>query len=261
LVGARLVVAREIEGESSFELVHEALIAAWGTLHDWLAGAVAENRRLLRQNGERLVAKVRLLLVGLLTLIQLTPLLGLDKVPPSQVAVHNLEKIVGRWATGSALVVAIILYLAARRAYRPWISLLSVLFDVTGVSASLAIFFVLDLPLTALNSKVLFEVYFLAIASAGLRYDWRLCTGASSLAVAEYLGLCVYAVHHWDLETAFGDDPTYGEFGWVNVVGRTVILVGAGVIGAAVALYGRQLLTGSRGILSVSSGAATSRAN
>jgi len=36
LVGARLVVARELEGESTFELVHEALLAAWSTLREWL---------------------------------------------------------------------------------------------------------------------------------------------------------------------------------------------------------------------------------
>src|SRR5262249_19819781 len=162
-------------------------------------------------NGERLVAKVRILLVGLLTLIQLTPLLGLDNVPASQVAAHNLEKFVGRSVTGFALVAAVLLYLAVRHAYRPWISLLSVIFDVNGVSASLAIFFVLNQPLTALNSKVVFEVYFLAIASAGLRHDWRLCVVASALAVTQYLGLSVYAVHHWDLEALFGADPSYGE--------------------------------------------------
>ncbi|HUM10679.1 MAG TPA: protein kinase [Myxococcaceae bacterium] len=45
VVGARLVVAREMEGESTFELVHEALISGWGSLRDWL-GAAAEKRRL-----------------------------------------------------------------------------------------------------------------------------------------------------------------------------------------------------------------------
>ena len=48
LVGARLVVAREVEGESTFELVHEALITGWGTLHDWL-DAAADQRRLLQR--------------------------------------------------------------------------------------------------------------------------------------------------------------------------------------------------------------------
>ena len=48
LVGARLIVAREIEGESTFELVHEALISGWGTLREWLDEA-AHQRRLLQR--------------------------------------------------------------------------------------------------------------------------------------------------------------------------------------------------------------------
>ena len=48
LVEARLVVARELEGDSTFELVHEALISGWGTLHEWL-DAAAEQRRLLQR--------------------------------------------------------------------------------------------------------------------------------------------------------------------------------------------------------------------
>jgi hypothetical protein len=84
---------------------------------------------------------------------------------------------------------------------------------------------------------------------------------ASALAVTQYLGLSVYAIHHWDLEAAFGADPSYGGFGWGSQFGRLVILVGAGVIGAAVALYGRQWLTASRGVLPVSSRGAPDRAN
>lgn len=48
LVGARLVVAREVEGESTFELVHEALISGWGTLREWL-DAAADRRRLIQR--------------------------------------------------------------------------------------------------------------------------------------------------------------------------------------------------------------------
>ncbi len=48
LVGARLVVARQMEGESTFELVHEALLTGWGTLGEWLDSA-ADQRRLLQR--------------------------------------------------------------------------------------------------------------------------------------------------------------------------------------------------------------------
>jgi hypothetical protein len=185
--------------------------------------------------GERLMAKVRLLLMALLALIQLTPLLELDSIP-ARVAFHSQEAVVGRWLTGSCLLVAILLWLAVRYAYRPWMAVFTVFIDVTAVSAGLAVFLFLNRPLTAVNSRVVFEVYFLAIASAGLRYDWRLCVAASALAVTEYLGLSLYAANHWDLALAFAADSSYGPFGWGAQVARLVVLVGAGVIGAAVAL-------------------------
>jgi len=191
------------------------------------------------ETGERLVARVRLLATLLLALIQLTPLLELDSVP-ARVAFNSLESMVGRGLTGTGLLVAVLLWLAVRYAYRPWMGLLSIFSDVTLVSAGLAVFFALSRPLTAVNSRVVFEVYFLAIASAGLRYDWRLCVVASALAVTEFLGISLYASTHWDLTAAFGADPSYGEFGWGTQIARVIVLVGAGVIGSAVALRGHQ---------------------
>ena len=191
------------------------------------------------ESGERLVARVRLISMALLASIQLTPLLELDSVP-ARVAFRSQEAVVGSALTGAGLLVAILLWLAVRYAYRPWTCLLSIFLDVTLVSAGLAVFFALDRPLTGLNSRVVFEVYFLAIASAGLRYDWRLCIAAAALAVAEYLGLSLYAARHWDLDAAFQADSSYGGFGWASQVGRSVVLVGAGVIGAAVARRGHR---------------------
>ena len=185
------------------------------------------------------MARVRLLATALLALIQLTPLLELDSVP-ARVAFHSLEAMVGICLTGAGLLVAVLLWLAVRYAYRPWMGLLSIFIDVTLVSAGLAVFFALNRPLTAVNSRVVFEVYFLAIASAGLRYDWRLCVFASALAVAEYLGISLYAAHRWDLGAAFDLDGSYGAFGWGAQVARMVVLVGAGVIGSSVALRGHQ---------------------
>ena len=185
------------------------------------------------------MARVRLLLTALLALIQLTPLLELDSVP-ARIAFHSQEAVVGRCLTGAGLLVAILLWLAVKYGYRPWIGLLSIFSDVTLVSAGLAVFFVLDRPLTAVNSKVVFEVYFLAITSAGLRYDWRLCIVASVLAVSEYLGICLYAVHHWNLDAAFEAESGYGAFGWSAQVGRLIVLVSAGVMGTAIAMRGHQ---------------------
>ncbi|MGO9063930.1 MAG: hypothetical protein ACLQIH_04200, partial [Myxococcaceae bacterium] len=173
------------------------------------------------ESGERLVAKVRLVSIALLALIQLTPLLGLGGVP-RRAAFFSQEAAVGRGLTAAGLAAALLIYVAVRYGYRPWIGVLSIVVDVTLVSAGLAVFFVLDRPLTALNSRVVVEVYFLAIASAGLRYDWRLCVGAAALAAAEYLGLSVYASRHWDLVAAAAAHPKYGELSWTAQVSGMV---------------------------------------
>lgn len=222
-----------------------SLTGPLGTPRALLAGLLRTLRERSRlvveagESGERLVARVRLISMALLALIQLTPLLELDSVP-ARVAFHSQEAVVGRGLTGAGLLVAVLLWLAVRYAYRPWMCLLSIFLDVTMVSAGLAVFFALNRPLTGLNSRVVFEVYFLAVASAGLRYDWRLCVAASALAVAEYLGLSLYATRHWDLAAAFRAESSYGEFGWAAQVARSVVLVGAGVIGAAVARRGHR---------------------
>ena len=56
----------------------------------------------------------------------------------------------------------------------------------------------------------------------------------------EYLGISLFAAHHWELTAAFEVQSSYGEFGWAAQISRMVVLVGAGVIGAAVALRGHQ---------------------
>jgi diguanylate cyclase (GGDEF)-like protein len=179
------------------------------------------------ESGERLVAKVRLASIGLLALIQLTPQ-------------ESKEGLVGRGITFTAFLAAVLIYLAVRHRYRPWIGVVSIVVDVSLVTAGLTVFLLLDRPLTAVNSRVMFEVYFLAIASAGLRYDWRLCVLASVLAAAEYGGISAYAATHWDLEAMARAQTFYGEFSWSAQISRLVVLAGAGVMSATVALRGRR---------------------
>jgi diguanylate cyclase (GGDEF)-like protein len=191
------------------------------------------------ESGERLVAKVRLASIGLLACIQLTPLLRLGGIP-ARVGFMTQEAVVGRGLTLAGFTAALLIYLAVRYGYRPWMGVVSIFLDVTLVSAGLAVFFVLGRPLTAVNSRVVFEVYFLAIGSAGLRYDWRLCVLASALAVAEYAELSAYASGHWDMQAMAALHPAYGDFSWSAQIARMVVLAGAGVMSAAVALRGRR---------------------
>jgi two-component system cell cycle response regulator len=217
-------------------------LRSWRSFTERLRQALQERNRLVveaGESGERLVAKVRLGSIALLALIQLTPLLGLGGVAP-RVAWMTQEAVVGRGLTLAGFAAAVLIYIAVRYAYRPWIGVLSIILDVTLVTAGLAVFFVFNRPLVAVNSRVVFEVYFLAIASAGLRYDWRLCVVASGLAVLEYCGLSFYAASHWDLEAMAKLEAGYGDFSWSSQIARMVVLAGAGVMSAAVALRGRR---------------------
>ena len=182
------------------------------------------------ESGERLVAKVRLGIVALFGLIQLAPQ-------------EPKERLVGTTLTLGAFVFSLAIYLLVRRRFRPWIALVSVVGDVTLVSMGLCAFFLLDRPLTAVNSRVVFEAYFVAIASSGLRYDWRLCSLATLLAVVEFGGLSFFADQHWALAATAAEQPLYVFFSWSAQTGRLVMLAAAGLIATSVALRGRRWRT------------------
>ena len=68
------------------------------------------------------------------------------------------------------------------------------------VTFALVTFVFVGSPLVALNSKVTFEIYFLAIIATSLRYDERICVGVGLLAVAQYAALWAFAAFRYDLE-------------------------------------------------------------
>ncbi|MCE9601156.1 MAG: GGDEF domain-containing protein [Gemmatimonadetes bacterium] len=86
----------------------------------------------------------------------------------------------------AALISVVIWRLVSRREWRLWIGFASSAFDVTMVSTALFSFFLVSSPLVALNSKVTFEMYFLAITATSLRYDARICIAAGALAAVQY---------------------------------------------------------------------------
>src|ERR1022692_125059 len=129
--------------------------------------------------GELLVAKIRLGLASTLLLIPLIDTLFFPYEPK--------EAIVGLTLTSGTFLLSVVVYLLISREFNPsWLSFASSSFDVTLVSSALALFLVLNEPHTAVNSKVVFEGYFLAIASTSLRYDKRVCITAGLLAFSEY---------------------------------------------------------------------------
>ncbi len=183
--------------------------------------------------GELLVARVRLALLGTLLVI---PLINVFQDPYSE------ENYVGLTATLVALLVAGILYLLVKQGfYRRWLGFVSSAADVSMVSGALVAFLVLETPHTAVNSKVVFEVYFLAIGATSLRYDARICLVACALAMLQYLAIVGYADTRWDLNgTEFWPFP-YGEFSWSSQVARILLLGAAGALSTAVVRRSRRL--------------------
>jgi diguanylate cyclase (GGDEF)-like protein len=185
--------------------------------------------------GELLVAKVRL---SLATFLLLIPAINAAFFPPDRT-----ESIVGLSLTITTFLVSILVYVLLSREYNPsWLSFASSAFDVTLVSGALVLFLVMNEPHTAVNSKVVFEGYFLAIASTSLRYDKRVCITAGLLACSEYLGIVYFTATHWDLNSPIYSPYYYGIFGWSAQISRLIIMLIAAALSVALVSRSQALL-------------------
>lgn len=185
--------------------------------------------------GELLVAKVRMGLAAVLLLIPAidTLFFPLDKK----------ESLVGLSLTSATFLLSICVFFLISREYNPsWMSFVSSSFDVSLVSGALAMFLFLDKPHTAVNSKVVFEGYFLAIGGTSLRYDKRVCITAGVLAFAEYFAIVYFASTHWDLNNSIYLPFPYGMFDWSNQVSRMIIMLTASVLSVALVARSQRLL-------------------
>lgn len=183
--------------------------------------------------GEWLVARVRLFAV---TLLLITPTYKLVLYPQIPVFVW------GFWVTFSAALAALGIWLALRRRFwRPWLGFASSTLDVSLVTTALVTFVFVGSPLVAINSKVTFEIYFLAIIATSLRYDERICIGVGLLAVAQYAALWAFAAFRYDLS-----DPVYaqgiGEYSVVDQATRLILLSASVMLAYAIVRRAQRLL-------------------
>ncbi len=185
--------------------------------------------------GELLIAKVR---VGLASLLLLIPVIDFLFFPDDP-----KEAIVGFSLTAGTFLFSLIVYLLISREFNPpWLSFASSSFDVSMVSIGLGLFLFLNEPHTAVNSKVVFEGYFLAIAGTGLRYDKRICITAGLLACGEYFAIILYAAKHWDLNSPIYAPFQYGLFSWAAQIARLIIMATASVLSFALVSRSQKLL-------------------
>ena len=186
--------------------------------------------------GEHLVAKIRLSLATVLLLIPIINSLFFSPVEPK-------EGLVGISLVSGTFLLSVIMYALISRNYNPrWLPFASSAFDVTLISSALTMFLLMDEPHTAINSKVVFEGYFLAIGATSLRYDKRICITAGLLAFVEYFAIVYFAASHWDLNSPKYAPYTYGVFGWSNEVSRLITMLTASALSLALVSRSQRLL-------------------
>src|SRR5262252_2047003 len=186
--------------------------------------------------GELLVAKIRLALATLLLLIPVINSLFFFPV-------ETKEGLIGLSLAAGTFVAAATMYVLISRNFNPsWLGFVSSSFDVTLITAALATFLLVNQPHTAVNSKVVFEGYFLAIGSTSLRYDKRICITAGLLAFAEYFAIVYFAAHHWDLNSPAYAPYPYGMFSWSAQISRLIIMLTASVLSLALVMRSQRLL-------------------
>ncbi len=185
--------------------------------------------------GELLVAKIRLWLASIILLIPLVDSLFF--------AMDRKEGLVGLGLTAGTFALSLAVFFLISREFNPtWLSFASSSFDVSLVSGALVLFLVMNHPHTAVNSKVVFEGYFLAIGSTSLRYDKRVCITAGLLAFFEYFAIVYFTAQHWDLNSSIYAPYPYGEFDWSAQVSRLILMLTASALSFALVVRSQRLL-------------------
>ena len=185
-------------------------------------------------SAEPLIARVRL---GLTLALLVIPFTSLIFALPAERQTHLLGLGVILWA----VTIAVIAYVLVNREMRqPWLPMLTSLLDVSLVTAALVGFSLLGDPHQAVNSKVAFETYFLAIGATCLRYDVRLSVLAGVMAILQYTLVVLWVALFHDLDSAQYAPWVYGRFYWSEQISRVIILGLATALNTVVVLRLRQ---------------------
>ncbi|MFI5234498.1 MAG: GGDEF domain-containing protein [Gemmatimonadales bacterium] len=201
----------------------------WSWLWDQPTGVLLN----VSAGGEFLSAKIRLIVTALLCVI---PVINMATGDPWS------ENRVGVTICGVAILLAIALFVLVRRELaRPWLAFATSGIDITIVSAALLFFALTGVPEVAVNSRIIFEVYFLAIAMTCLRYDLRVCILAGGLAMLEYAGVVAWSALHFDLFAGRFANSSYGSFSWSVQIAREILLFIAALLAIATVRRARRL--------------------
>lgn len=149
---------------------------------------------------------------------------------------------------GAVLVYAVGALMLSMIFYRPWVSWMSSAMDTSLVTVLLTDGIVSGMPISATNSRSVFELYFLTLLGAGFRSDWRIAIWAGCVGAAGYALVGVWALK---VMAASPDDAMgllwYGSFSHISQILRCVWLVVAGGVVSLLVLHTARLRQ-SRGI-------------
>jgi len=199
-----------------------------GALRRLFAQAPEESLLQTGGDGELIIARARMALTT--TLLVLAAFFYWRAPEAAQSRIHLAGGLL-------ATPISALMFLMIRRAhYRWWMGLVTALFDVTMVSAALAAFLVAGNPHAAVNSQMVFPLYFLALSATTIRLDHRACAVAGLAAVLQYGAIVLLAVLLWDLNAPENAPFTYGTFDPASQLGRVLILGTAGALGTLVNL-------------------------
>ena len=178
--------------------------------------------------GELIIARAR---IGLTSALLVLAVLSYLRNPEStQPRVHLAGGLL-------AAPLSILLFLMIRRAhYKWWMGLGTALFDVTMVSAGLVAFLIAGNPHAAVNSQMVFPLYFLALSATTIRLDHRACAVAGLTAVVQYAIIVLVSFSLWDVLSPEYAPFTYGTFDPGSQLGRVLILGAMGALGTLVNL-------------------------
>jgi diguanylate cyclase (GGDEF)-like protein len=186
--------------------------------------------------GELVAARMR---IAIILLVIWIPLSAYLRTPVLQ---HRLGLAAGILALLEA---ALILLLVRRRLFVHGLGFVSMVLDISLISGVLGFFLLFGMPSVAVNSRIVYPLYFFAIMASSLRYDARIGIVAGATAALQYAAVVFWAAYVWPASPA--DDPSaaYGALDWSDQVGRILLLGIAGVLSARFVVRSRQLLLAS----------------
>lgn len=188
---------------------------------------------------EVVVAQIRLVVLALMCVVPIIEILG---------APGTVDSWFGLVLALAALGLGVVVHVAARHgSVRSRLGLYSSMLDVTMVSLGLAFFLLVERPLTATNSFIIFPVYLLAIAATSLRYDPRICLIAGVVAMAEYALILRIALGQGVADPVLMAQQMliHGEFNFGSQLNRILLVLAASFVAAVSVARARDLLSRS----------------